>query len=499
MQWRWVGAIVAFRLANALFVRTYFNPDEFWQSSEVAHHLVYGYGYLTWEWQPDAQLRGYAHPALFAALYKILQLLGLDTPWAVAYAPRLLQGLIAAVGDVFLYKLAFVYVGETAAKWALFSQLTSWFAFYTLVRTYSNSIEAVCTTVALAYWPWSFQTDRAKMDLYWRRAAWGLSAAALGVVFRPTNAVLWVFLGARLLLASPAKLTLLVNVVAPIGAVAIAAMLVIDRIGYGAWTFVPLNFVRFNVLEGKDALYGTHPWHWYLLAGFPEAAATSLPFLLAGVWSSQRRELAALIGWALAVYSCGAHKEPRFLLPLLPPTFVYAGLGLARLHARAPTKLFHALVLALVAANGAAAVYFSRYHNRGALDVVDHLRAALHEQHDAASVDFFMTCHATPYYSHLHRNASLWFPDCSPTNRAKGSESDAVQTTPRDVAEARYSNGSYRPTFLVMYASAERAIGQSRLAAWQYTKDTSFFNTHFSLDADVPEPETHMVVYRQTA
>lgn len=39
-------AVLAFRLWNALFVRTTFNPDEYWQSTEVAHRMVFGYGHL---------------------------------------------------------------------------------------------------------------------------------------------------------------------------------------------------------------------------------------------------------------------------------------------------------------------------------------------------------------------------------------------------------------------------------------------------------------------
>ena len=37
----------AFRVVNALLVRTYFNADEYWQSLEVAHRMVFGYGHLT--------------------------------------------------------------------------------------------------------------------------------------------------------------------------------------------------------------------------------------------------------------------------------------------------------------------------------------------------------------------------------------------------------------------------------------------------------------------
>lgn len=30
------------------------------------------------------------------------------------------------------------------------------------------------------------------------------------------------------------------------------------------------------------------------------------------------------------------------------------------------------------------------------------------------SIHFWTPCHATPYYSYLHQNVSMWFPDCSP-------------------------------------------------------------------------------------
>lgn len=102
---------LVFRIANALLVQTYFNPDEHWQALEVAHRVVFGYnkfhlvfafqscddceqmcfffykkcfmlvyryGHLTWEWKRG--IRSYMHPFLFALLYKVLAFLGLDTP-----------------------------------------------------------------------------------------------------------------------------------------------------------------------------------------------------------------------------------------------------------------------------------------------------------------------------------------------------------------------------------------------------------------------------------
>lgn len=43
-------ACLLYRIALALAVQTAFNPDEYWQSLEVAHKVVFGYGEVTWEW-----------------------------------------------------------------------------------------------------------------------------------------------------------------------------------------------------------------------------------------------------------------------------------------------------------------------------------------------------------------------------------------------------------------------------------------------------------------
>lgn len=69
-------ALLAFRLANASVVQTYIHPDETWQSLEIAHRSVFGYGYVTWEWRSG--LRGFAHPMLFAMVYWVLKTLHLD-------------------------------------------------------------------------------------------------------------------------------------------------------------------------------------------------------------------------------------------------------------------------------------------------------------------------------------------------------------------------------------------------------------------------------------
>lgn len=72
---------LAYRSLYLIFPQTYFQPDEFWQSLEPAHHYVFGYGSLTWEWRdlPDGgRLRGWLWPSVFVGVYRVLQWAGLD-------------------------------------------------------------------------------------------------------------------------------------------------------------------------------------------------------------------------------------------------------------------------------------------------------------------------------------------------------------------------------------------------------------------------------------
>ena len=68
--------VVLFRLSSVLLVQTWFVPDEYWQSVEVAHYLAFGYGHLTWEWSQG--IRSLVYPLSIAIVFKQLQNFNLD-------------------------------------------------------------------------------------------------------------------------------------------------------------------------------------------------------------------------------------------------------------------------------------------------------------------------------------------------------------------------------------------------------------------------------------
>lgn len=77
------AVLLFIRSLNAAATRTFFQPDEFFQSLEVAHRLVFGYGYETWEWRQSSGggIRSPLHALIFTLPYWILKVGGLDTTW----------------------------------------------------------------------------------------------------------------------------------------------------------------------------------------------------------------------------------------------------------------------------------------------------------------------------------------------------------------------------------------------------------------------------------
>ncbi|KAL2338580.1 hypothetical protein Fmac_013026 [Flemingia macrophylla] len=490
---------MAFRMLNSVLVQTYFNPDEHWQGPEVAHRIAFGYGHLTWEWKQG--IRSYLHPFIFVPLYRFLALLRFDTPWLMTRAPRLLQSVFSAVGDLYLYKLSAVLFGDSVAKWALFSQLSNWFMFYCFSRTLSNSLETVLTLVSLYLWP----CLRSKGNYSFVSRKWALIVAAVACAIRPTSAITWMYVGLLELLSARDRLKFVFLEVAPIGILVLGLTCLLDRFMYGTWILVPLNFLKFNFLFAGGDYYGTHKWYWYITQGFPVMIFSHLPFCIAGIICSKQWKFSGLLAWVLVFYSLLGHKEFRFVLPVLPIALMFSGYSLAvikdpgyaeykgkkssKKHTRYAPKMGFAIVF-LLATNIPMALYMSLVHQRGPEDVMNHLaREALHGK--VKSILFLTPCHATPYYSMLHRNLPMQFLDCTPSEE-KGvpDESDRFLMDPVPFV-SEYAKSMSLPSHIVLFDSEEQKL-RNLLISFGYREEKRFFNSHFKVDRDL---QASIVVY----
>ncbi|RPA81644.1 hypothetical protein BJ508DRAFT_238951 [Ascobolus immersus RN42] len=439
--------ILAFRLVNALTTRTFFQPDEYFQALEPAWDLVFGRGWITWEWWE--KLRSIAHPLLFAGVYKTADIISQTLKLSpeirselLLVAPKVYQAVFAALGDYWTYTLALAVAGpgekdrKGRAMTTLFISLGSAFHWFCSTRTFSNSLETTLTAGALTYWPWPhtpLNTGYHSIHLHAlvqlltlppSRLTTSLTLAAIATLLRPTNALLWLLLGSFLLLrAGPNARAAILSRVFAIAFVAIGTNLALDRWYYGQFTFPPLKFLVYNLVQKLSIHYGTMPWHYYISQGLPLLLTAYLPLTIHEICNldsvpdtplgAPKLQLAFTAIFVTLTYSFISHKEMRFLYPLLPIFHLYAASSLYTLTSSPPLR--KALLVALVAINLPIAYYTSQLHQRGVIDVVDHIRRDALSP-DWNSVGFLMPCHSTPWMSHMQlpEYKSAWALSCDP-------------------------------------------------------------------------------------
>jgi phosphatidylinositol glycan class B len=205
--------------------------------------------------------------------------------------------------------------------------------------------------------------------------------------------------------------------------------------------------------------YGRNRADYYFTEGLPLLLTTALPFAAVGLWQALRGPLGGKkepnsvngqdkldhthdvantlqhrvltrLAWTSLIMtftlSLVAHKEVRFLYPILPSLHLLAARPLANfLPVNAPLSR-RAIVTFLLCVNLVLAGYASQVHQRGVIDVLHHLRHT-HEATNNLSahtspppthkttVAFLMPCHSTPWRSHLvHPDITAWALTCDP-------------------------------------------------------------------------------------
>lgn len=204
------------------------------------------------------------------------------------------------------------------------------------------------------------------------------------------------------------------------------------------------------------------PWHYYLSQGLPLLSWSHLPWIVMGVEMVKppsvgvkfiNQTLRSGLIRTVAFFSLLAHKEVRFILPLLPILHYFAALGHlsspAPPQTPKPARPFKALahqkqhsnppslrpvdkhsiplsrVCILALASWMPALYLNTFHSNAQVAVLDYLRHI--PSSELRSVGFLMPCHSTPWQSHLHRQdleelklggsgqaGRLWFLTCEP-------------------------------------------------------------------------------------
>jgi hypothetical protein len=109
----------------------------------------------------------------------------------------------------------------------------------------------------------------------------------------------------------------------------------LDLFTWGGLFHSFFTYMRFNLIEGRSADFGIEPMTYYFETFWSAVGISSLALVI-GLWEGGRRAigLLAIVLLYVAAHSFVAHKEFRFIMPIMPLTLTLSGVGLSALITR---------------------------------------------------------------------------------------------------------------------------------------------------------------------
>ncbi|KAI6183508.1 Mannosyltransferase [Aphelenchoides bicaudatus] len=500
--WYW---FLSFRLINLFLVKTWFVPDEYFQSVEVAYNQVYGIGHLSWEWQPEHALRSYLHPALFMIFYWPLKILHLDSNLLISLIPSLIHVVLFTISDVFMLRLLrrlFVDSRDNqTVRFSLFLYMSNWFVIFCAPRTLSNSLELVLTLTGLHFYPIEPVRLIIKKNSGSPFAGYAI-CAALACLIRPTSALIWGPLALWHLWRSKNWTSVLFGHLLPPAFVIALFTAILDVLMYRRLTIPAWNFIRFNVLSSGSANFGVHPWYWFFTEGLPPvftlavfplitAAVDSLKCLRSQRQTRQQNQLNSNLLFFVATFyvvfhSFIAHKEHRFLLPVIPLMIPSIASSLCRMGSRGHWLFWATCILQIP-----LAIYFGMYHQKAPGELINYLNKELNANNRTNDppvlISQLMPCYSMPQYAAIHPHgleaARFRMLDCTPqfdktqsTNKTRD-ESDLFHFDPIHFVRLHWKELG-QSEFIIAYERPFKQM-ESFLRSHGFTLTERFYNTRF--------------------
>ena len=385
------------RVGAALRFPTQFHADEIFQTQEPAHRLAYGYGVVTWEWRRG--VRSWVYPAFLAGVMRATAWMG---PGSTGYE----RGIVIVLSLMSLTPIWFGYAwakraaGIEAALIAA-GACACWYELvYFAPKTLSEPVATNALLPGLYLGMYGEKLGENRRMLL-AGAFCGL-AMALRIQLAPAVGF------ALLYFCYPHWRKRLI----PLAAGALVPLLAFGLVDQLVWAHPfhsYINYIRTDLVEGGHG-YGVQPWFWYL-----EMLCVHLGPLVFLVLMGLRRS--PFLGWMgliiLLTHNYFAHKEVRFLYPMLPLEITLAALGfmevLPALNVRRNRPLSSRAVvltgLAFCVISSCLLIrQFDWSRNSGALAAFDRLS----QDSSLCGVGLYKVgWYDTGGYAHLHRNVPM--------------------------------------------------------------------------------------------
>ncbi|HEY4109156.1 hypothetical protein [Puia sp.] len=353
------GVLLASLLVQLILCLTavgIYHPDQHFQIIEFSSWQLHRPSAAPRVWEFAAHLRPTIQVYLFSGYSSFCGALGLHDPYLQLGLLRLLFGLALFV----LYNSICLYYFQRDRRVLVYVLLIlnfSWLLPYTRTLFSSEMLSSFLFFGGLFLYDVS---PRSGARGWWVALLTGF-LFSLAFYARFQTAFALVGFGIWMLLM-PAERRLILPVV--LGGVAGAVLnTALDAGFYHEWVFTPYTYYKVNIIEGKAASMGTASFLLYagVLAAVIVTPPLSLVLLYTGFRTALLRRLRHPLTLAVLLFIVGhclvAHKEERFLFPVLNVLPVFVGWGLAGLidwwwrQGSAMRRWFNGLVVFSVALN----------------------------------------------------------------------------------------------------------------------------------------------------
>lgn len=307
-------ALIAHVIA-AIFSVGVHHADELYQIFEFAGYKLGLNTAAELPWEFAEQMRSGIQPLLIFIFTKICFVLGLHQPFIIAVLVRLLQGLFSFYLSIKLLKLFETQLTYAPLKKALwYAGLLFWLLPYFQVRFSSESFGFDLFLIGvLLYF--------ANTPAQWLRYC--LMGCFFGLAFLVRFQLSFMVLGFAAWLLFAKRLPIKQISLIILGFLfALSLGLIVDFWLYNEWVFSWWNYLVQNLFYNKASEFGTQPFYFFLTESFVQLAPPLSIVIYAALFWFWIKQPKHWLSWItlpfIFLHFPIAHKETRFLMPVLP-------------------------------------------------------------------------------------------------------------------------------------------------------------------------------------
>lgn len=308
----------------------YFHNDEYFQVLEYARAKLGDLDPRFLPWEHGQRMRPWLLPFVYWLFGSALRGCGVRDVFAFAFVCRLAIGLCNVFAAALFLRTSLSWM-ETEEEKRLHVRVVTLLGFlpYLFVRTSSESASMAALTIAFALLlegasaaaeppGWTVPALARPLRCFGVGLAFGIAfELRFQSAFFALGVLGWLFFFAR---TSSVRLALPAGAIGGGGLAALGLGALVDRWGYGVWTFPAWTYFEANILDGAAGTFGSDPplaYLWLLPANVCLPVVLALLALAFVAWLRCPRHP---VTWAtfpfFVVHNVIAHKEERFLFPL---------------------------------------------------------------------------------------------------------------------------------------------------------------------------------------